>query len=231
MFTGFLKFVGKNELRKMALLVLVILGKILTLVVGWYYFKYLPTPYKLIFYLTAVALCSEGYGFYIANILREPNGWLFNSYILLEVWLSGIAAIKLMNLKTKNIFFILLGIQTLFWTISVLRGSIYVFANFALVLGLIMLTLMYLIVLFSNSVFNSNDILKQPVFWLSISTVLYCACDIPYFGLHSYLISNSPRLAHRLIYINTVLDVIRYPLVAISFILLGRQKQAVLKAA
>ena len=151
--------------------------------------------------------------------------------MIIEIWLLGVAAIKLMYLKAKRLFFLVLIVYTAFWAINIAMSSVYVFASMTFISGLAILTAMYLIVLFNNSVFKSNSMLQQPVFWLSISTILYCSCDIPYFGLHNYLIANSPAIAHKLININTVLDVIRYPLVAISFILLGRQKQVVLNAA
>lgn len=215
----------------MYLFLCILIGKLITLAIGMYYFKCLPNPYKWVFFLTAIALFCECVGYYLGVRLHKPNAWLFNIYLLFDIWMMGTAAIYLMNFKKNVYFFVALLGYTIVWVISVAINSINTFANFAMVFGLILLTIMYLLVLFNNSVFKKSNILTQPVFWLSLSTILYCSCDIPYFGLHNYLIIHAPRLSYKLIGINTVLDVIRYPLVAISFILLGRQRQIVLKAA
>jgi hypothetical protein len=144
----------------------------------------------------------------------------------------GSAAIYLINNRKIKVFFLTLLISnTIVWTINIIAISIYLYANISMVFNLTFLTIMFIVVLFENSLFQSKNILKQPVFWLSLSTILYCACDIPYMGLNNYLSEHSPILARQLYKINAVLDIIRYPLVAISFILLGRQKQVVVKTA
>ena len=215
----------------MGVFVCIFAGKVFNLATGGYYFRSLPLPYKLVLFLTAAALLFECYGYYLGVHLHKGNSWLFNIYILVDAWVLGVAAIYLMNVSKKYLFFAALIAHTIIWCVNVCMGSIYTFANFGLVSDFILLTAMYLTVLISNSVFKKSSILSQPVFWLS-ATIIFCsACAIPYFGLHHYLISNAPALASKLISINMFLDIIRYPLVAISFILLGRQKQAVLKVA
>ena len=152
--------------------------------------------------------------------------------MIIEVWLLGLAAIYLVRKDiVKKVFFILLIINTIVWACVVVNNSIYSFATISMVCGCCLVTLMYISVLFNNSLFNGGSIIKQPVFWLSLSTILYFGCDIPFMGLHNYLVEHMLRLATQLTNINTVLDIIRYPLVAISFILLGRRKQVVLKSA
>ena len=213
----------------MPFIVYFLAGKLFALIVGVYYFRYLSRPYKLVLYLIAIASFCESYGYYIGEHLKERNLWIFNCYILIEVWLMGIAAIYLINTnEIKKIFLGLLIISTVIWGINIATVSIYQFASISMVFGLAFLTIMFIIVLFSNMLFNDN-ILKQPVFWLSLSTILYCACDIPYMGLHNYLSEHMPSLSFQLAFINSLLDIIRYPLVAISFILLGRQKEVVIK--
>ena len=216
----------------MPLLFYFLAGKLFALIVGGYYFKCLTRPYRLVLYLIGIAAISESYGYYIMKHLHEHNIWLFNFYLVAEAWLMGMAAVQLLIVPwLKKVFLMLLVIGSIIWVLNVVRNSIYVFASLSMVYGLILLTVMYLAVLFTNSVFKNKNILVQPVFWLAISTILYCACDIPYMALHNYLITNAPVLSAKLISINDVLDIVRYPLVAISFILLGRQKQGVLNAA
>ena len=210
----------------------ILIGKLFALITGGYYFRFLSLPYKLVLFLIAIAASFECSGYYIAMHLHEPNSWLFNLYILIDVFFMGSAAILLIdNRKTRRLFMVFIFIDSIIWIMDIITNSIYEFANFAMVCNLIFSTIMFLIVLFSNSIFHSKKMLKQPVFWLSVSTILYSACDIPYMGLHNYLIIHAPVLSNELFTINTVLDIVRYPLVAISFILLGRQKQVALNAA
>jgi hypothetical protein len=46
-------------------------------------------------------------------------------------------------------------------------------------------------------------------------------------GMHNYLSEKMPRLGTKLAVINSALDIVRYPLTGISFILLGRRKNEV----
>ena len=194
--------------------------------------SYLPRPYKLVLYLIAVAFFCESYGYYIHHILQKQNAWLFNLYMLTEVLLMGGAAIYLVNKKNvRLLFLLLLGINTSIWGYAIFVNSIYSFANFSMVCGCILLASIYLSVFFANSLFKQANIIKQPIFWLCLSTILYFGCDIPYMGLHNYLTKHAPSIAWQLDYINIILDIIRYPLIAISFLLLGRQKNVVLNTA
>ena len=214
---------------EMRFLPYVLAGKLFALIVGGYYFRYLSRPYKLVLALIALAFFFESYGAYIISHLHHANVWLFNCYMLIDSWFMGSAAIYLVTeRKIKKVFIVLLAVYSVVWFVDIGVNSLYKYANMTMVFGLIILTVIYLIVLFSNSVFTSKSMLKQPVFWVSVSTILYCACDIPYMGLYNYLLLHSPSLSLKLFYINLVLDVIRYPLAAVSFILLGRQKQLVL---
>ena len=205
--------------------------KIFAIIIGAVYFKRLPTPYKLVFYLIIIASIFESYGYYISQYTHKTNAWVFNFYIIVEVWLLGIAAIYLSRGVTiRKVFFSLLVVNSAIWVIDICINSIFLFANLSMVCGSIILTFLYILILYYN-LFSVKGVLQQPIFWLSVSTILYFGCDTPYMGLHNYLATHSPNLATELDYINRILDIIRYPLVAISFILLGRQKKVALKAA
>ena len=207
-------------------------GKVFALIIGAFYSKYLPLPYRLVLVLIAVALLCESYGYYLSHFLHKSNAWVFNFYMLVEVWLLGISAVYfVISNKIKKSFFILLIANTIIWLVVIATNSIYVFANASMVSSCCVITIMYIVVLYTRCLFIDQSILKQPIFWVSISTIIYYACDIPYMGLHNYLVQHSPALGVQLANINMVLDRIRYPLVAISFILLGRRKQVGLTAA
>ena len=209
-----------------------LIGKLFTVVVGAYYYKYLTRPYRIVFYLTGIALLVELYGYYLNAILKVQNAWLFNLYMPVEVWMLGVAGLFLVSNKNlRKIFLLAMALNTGIWMFNIIITSINVFANIAMIAGCILLTVIYTIVMLNDSLFSNKDILKQPVFWLSASTILYFGCDIPYMGLHNFLSTAMPSSGSKLDYINSVLDVIRYPVSAISFILLGRQRHLEVKIA
>jgi len=207
-------------------------GKVFASIVGIYYFRYLPRPYRLVLLLIAIALFCESYGYYISIYRHAHNAWVFNIYMFFEALLLGVAAIYLTNNQfSKKSFLVLLILNSIIWIAVIVTNSIYAFATISMVCGCCVLTVIYIVVLYTNSLFSNEKAFKQPVFWLSIATILYFGCDIPYMGFQSYLIAHSPILVLKLENINRILDRIRYPLVAISFILLGRQKQVGFTAA
>jgi lysylphosphatidylglycerol synthetase-like protein (DUF2156 family) len=209
-----------------------LLGKAITLFFGIYYFNRLPLPYKLVLYLDAIAMFCEACGYYISQVKRLPNAWLFNLYMPTEVWLMSIAAILLVDSKRMKVLFgALLLLNSTYYIYSIANHSLSVFAGFSMVFGCIVLSFMYIVLLFSNSLFSSKDIMKQPIFWLCASTILYFGCDIPNMGLHNFISGRLHDYADQIQTINSVLDVIRYPILAISFILLGRQGKPELKTA
>ena len=209
-----------------------LLGKVFALIIGLCYFRFLGKSYKIILLLVAIASICESYGYYLTHFLLMSNAWLFNLYMIIEVWLMGAASIYLIDNRTlKKVFFFGILLNTIVWVFFICSSSIYVFANIPMICGCSLIMIIYTIVLFRSSLFSGQTTFMQPVFWVSISTILYFGGDIPYMGLHNYLVSNNPSLGIRLANINTVLDVIRYPLVAISFILLGRNSRAETKAA
>ena len=110
----------------MGLFICICLGKIFNLGMGGYYFRSLPLPYRLVFYLTALALLFECYGFYLGPHLHRDNSWLFNIYTLIDAWFMGIVAVYLVDNKRKYFFFVALAAETIIWILNVCAKSIYI---------------------------------------------------------------------------------------------------------
>ena len=184
---------------------LFLIGKAFTLVAGGYNIKKLSVPYKIMLILVAFATVIECYGLYISTVLHNQNAWLFNIYMIIEVWLMGLSAIYLIYNKYLKIFwFLLLSSTSTYWIIDIYSHSIFQFATSSLILNCIILTFMYIVVLFSNSLFSTKNIFSQPVFWLCFSTILFFGCDIPFMGLHNYLFDKNPKLGDQLVNINNI---------------------------
>jgi hypothetical protein len=198
--------------------------------VGAIYFRSLPQPYRLVFFLTVLAAITEVCGHYISHTLGKPNLWLFNFYIIVETWVLGLVAISFIRDKLlRQIFFALLVIFSGVWLFFVIKNSIYAFANIPLVLGAIMMVVMYVTALVTNMLFTDKQIYKQPLFWLCLSVMLYFGCVVPVVALFNYLVEKMPVLGRKLGMIIIVLTIVRYPLVAVSYLLLGREKAGALK--
>ncbi len=210
----------------MILLLYALIGKVLAIGVGIYTFGRLSIPFKLTLILTFVAFVAECVGYYVSHYLHSQNVWLFNLYMLIEVWLAGATAILLLNNKKIKVLFAgLMLVHFAFWIVSIQRNGLFTFASNAMIFGCFELVLFYIIVLFSNSLFSAGGLFNQPIFWICLATILYFGCDIPVMGLYNFLAEKMPQVGGKLANINTYLDIIRYPLYGVSFLLLGRAKQ------
>lgn len=203
-------------------LLIIILGKIVAILLGFYYYKFLSDAYRLILYQVIVALLCESFARYlvVSHPYRYNNLWVFNLYLLCEMWLDGMAGRLLIrnNIIKQAVFYTLLGL-TVLWGVNIYLVSMASFANWCFVATSIVFIIIYFIVLFDTALFNAKSILIQPAFWLCLSIILFYGCDLPYFGLRNYLIKHQMRSTELKLYvINSILNFIRYPLVAVSFI-------------
>ena len=102
---GFYNFVVLTD-KSMSSIFFFLPGKVFAFIVGAYYFKYLPQPYRLVLLLIAIASFCDSYGYYLSQYTHSYNAWLYNLYMIVEAWLFGISAICLMNSnKVRRIFF------------------------------------------------------------------------------------------------------------------------------
>jgi len=214
---------------------MVIGGIIITSIIGIFHYRRLPQAYKLILYQVLLALTCELLAKYliIKHSSRYNNLWIFNIYLLGEFWLNGLAGRILINNKTiKKVVLFLLVALTILWSINIYMEGMVSFANWCFIAASIIQIAIYFVVLFDAALFKSQSIFVQPTFWLSISVLLFFGCDLPYFGLRNYLIGHKLNgIEHKLHTINTILSLIRYPLIAISFVLCSYSdnKRGVLK--
>jgi hypothetical protein len=176
--------------------------------------------------VTVIALLAETSGYVISHVLHHKNLWLFNLYMLAELLLMGWAAILFVTAtRLKIIFGSLMFSYVIFWAIMIRLHSIFEFASNCMILGCILMVFFYIMVFFGSSLFSSGGLFNQPIFWTCFATILYFGCDIPVMGLYNFLAEKMPEIGGKLANINTYLDIIRYPLYGVSFLLLGRMKQ------
>lgn len=212
----------------MLYLLFVISVKIIALTFGVVNFRNLTIPYRVIFSQVLLALFCEVLGYYL-SFGAKHNIWLYNLYWLVgELWLMTVPGIILLRraVLRRFLFFITI-ITTLIWIVKIYQHGLSKFSPFILLSIYLTTLLIYFIVLFHIALSTEEKLVKLPAFWLCLSVIIYFGCNIPYYGLYNYLESKEPKLLNQLFDITLVLNFIRYPLVAVSFYLMGRQHKIV----
>lgn len=183
-------------------------------------------PYRLIFLLVIVAFFCEIYGYYLGIVLGTNNWWLFNCYNFVEILCMGGAGVGFARDKRlKALFAAGVVLCSAIGFIEFLKRPLTEPATVTMVCYSTLLTLIYLTILFANSLFSSKSVLMQPVFWICLSSIVYFSCSIPFLGLSSYLFKFYPSLASSLLMIITILNVIRYPMIGVAFYLQGQSQR------
>lgn len=209
-------------------LLFVIAGKIVALTTGLLFFRYLSLPYRLVMLQVFLGMMAEVAGRYIVVRYHAHNIWLFNYYWLVELWVVGLAGILLLsNIALRRAFVGLLLIPTALWIYCIYTGGNDMHPSPAITAIGTALVAIFITVLFHAS-FHTQKLATQPVFWLCLSVIIFFSGSIPFYSLFNYIYDTDPELLKKLFNITLVLNHIRYPIVAYSFYLLGRQQMATL---
>lgn len=198
---------------------------IITLCLGLFFLRNFTIPYKLVLFHVLLTSIIEIYGWYLGAIRGQHNVWLFNIFWLVgELWIMGTAGILLLKgKKIKQSLAILIFLATAFWGINIYQFGISAFTPSVLLSIYVVVLLIYFIVLFQSVLLSNEKIMRLPELWLCLSVILYFGCNIPYYGLFNYLNAQDPKLLSSLFNITLILNLVRYPMVAVSFFLLGKQ--------
>ncbi|WP_276132383.1 hypothetical protein [Polluticoccus soli] len=203
--------------------------KILALFIGLAFFRRMALPYRLALLQVFLGMMAEVGGWYIAAVYREHNLWLFNWYWLTELWVMGTTGILLLkNRVLQKGFLGLLLIPTALWVYFISINGIDMHPAPALTAIGTTLIVIFIAVLFHAS-FTRQALSSQPVFWLSLSVLIFFGGIVPYYSMFNYLYTTNPVLLEKLFIITEVLNHLRYPMVAIGLFLAGRQHLATVK--
>jgi hypothetical protein len=205
----------------------------LALSAGIYAFASMDRFMRVLFYqlLTWIAFYLFSYALTtyqnIAGI-EENDQWLFNLHMLLEVsWLT-VAAYYYSNSKTRK--YLALILYGLFLAVFITQINFYkfsCFANFGMAAAGMVITILYLFILYETFKLKSVPWYQSPEILASIGLIIYFACNVPYFSLFTYLNEHYLALSERLFhFITDVLANIRYLFLAIAFFIAGRKKHS-----
>ena len=95
-----------------------VIGKIFAIGVGIYWYRSLQKPYVVIFYQIIFAFLAETAGTILVEY-GKYNTWVFNVFILLELYLTSYAGLLLIPKKIHRYFYFSTGIVTVIWGIQV----------------------------------------------------------------------------------------------------------------
>lgn len=205
----------------------VILPKIIALLIGCYYFRYLSEPYRIILYLIVAGILFETAGYFIGHYY-QVNLWLFNIYMLVEVFMYCYAAKYFLPRSVSKVLPWLVAGDVAVWIYQIVKYSIFQFALVTLITGALIISVIYIIILTLNTMHSSKGLVKNPLFWLCISIVLYYVCDIPYMTIFAEKLNNymHKNVSMPMVDVNNILNTVSNLIVAFCFLLIGRQKGA-----
>ena len=198
--------------------------QIIAITVGLLYWKSLILSYRLIIGQVGMALLCQIGARYLAVELQQNNAWVFNIYLLVEVYLLTFSAFFILkNEHAKKIILMSLVVITAHWLYALGNNDFFSLFNWFFVFSAFFIVVIYTVVLFNKAVFQNQKILLHPLFILCIAHIIYFACIIPLFGILNNLFINDMVAAQKLYVINHVVNFLRYSLVALAFYLYGSQ--------
>lgn len=198
--------------------------ELLAIMAGLYCWRELSLPYRFLLVQVVLAIIFEVTGWAINKFLFVNNLWLFNIYVIIEVWLLGLAcSMFIATKKIKGLIRLLLALITIGWIAGIIVKGFFEFNNWVVVAMALFCVVFYMIALFSSSIFGHKKVLTQPFFLIAIAIIVYYSTIIPLIGLMNQLVKDNMHIANRLFKINATAAIVRYALIAVAFYLYGRQ--------
>jgi len=207
------------------------LSLFIALSIGIYAFPYMNRFTRILFYQLITWICfyllSYGLTIYQEETgVDKNNQWLMNIHLLVEaLWLNAAAYNYSHTKARKFLALILFGAFLTVFTTQVSVSGFSCFANFAMAAAGLVITILYLLILYDA--FRSKAVLwyTSPEIWACTGLVIYFACNVPYFSIFTYLNENYLNLSKSLFFIITdVLANIRYLFLAIAFFIVARTR-------
>lgn len=165
------------------------------------------------------------------SYLKIPNVSIFNTYMMLEFLLLGIAPLFLTTdrrIKIAIIGLLVFGLS--FHTYNLVASGLGFFANRSMVLYGFIIAVLYFYTLI-KTIQDNTDKRIRPLAMICIAHIIYFIGCIPFFGLFHVVQANYPGVFEGLFQINFVLSILRYLLIALSFYLWSDKKFKLSKAS
>ncbi len=194
--------------------------------VGMYHWRKLPVFLRLIFVEVTFSILFDTTGWLLHYFDIENNAGLYNIYWFFNLWFTGMAAWQVLNMPGfKKMALVMLYITTIAGFYFVWAKQFTGLASYFFLSACVVLTFLYLLVLVQFLSVNTQKLFREPVFLLSVTLIIYYACNIPFWAYLNYLNQHQDSLARKLFGIIThPLNVLLYSSIAICFALAGRRQ-------
>lgn len=204
-----------------------LLIKLLAVLYGIYNWNRLNTFLKLVAIHSVTTFTTELTGMIMLMLHYTQNAIVFNISLPIELLVlcaSCLTLFRSLEVKTAAVGLILCSY--VYWSFLVLTSGINNYFNWYRVVSSIIIVLVFTTALLKSSVFNNDNVFKQPVFLVSSGKIIYYAVTIPLFGLYTYMVENSIGAIRQLFYISHVTDFIQYSAVIVAiYLYIGKHQK------
>lgn len=176
-------------------------------------FKQLNVGYKLIGLHAVIAFFIEAEAQFL-RLHHLPNQWLYNWFIPIDCLLLLLASYYLNNKMNKQYLALGFLLFILVWLTNLLLRQ--PFAVSALIVDGMLLTIVYMLVLYQNTMSHKGPLVFMPSLWLCIGIIIFYGCSIPFFTAFSLLKLQPGNL---ILNVFMLLIAIRYLLTALSLLM------------
>lgn len=192
----------------------------IAILIGILVYKRLPVFYRILFFQVLSFIAIDIY----ATTIKNNNAWLYNIEMIIEISLIFLAAYSYFNkVLSKRILIILFSLFLCILFINFYFYPSNMLSNYAYITGGILITGIYLTILFSHFYIRKDDYLTAPLVISGLGIVLYFAGTIPYLSMMYSLQKKDAHFNQSLFQtIVVALAFIRYLFLAIAFFLLGK---------
>lgn len=189
-------------------------------VTGLLLLRRLPVPFRLLVVQAFLSSSMDVFGVVAINVFGYHNNqFFFNLYMPLEFLLMLFAVRANLGKHFRLFATISILIFAVSWILALSINGIHQFANQALIVYGILLTIAYFLVLLRN-VQEDRSLYTTGIYFISVSVILYYCCTIPHFGLIHYLEHSESRMAGN--YLNSALNCLRYLFTTVGLVFLSR---------
>ncbi len=188
---------------------------ILAILIGLLAYRKLPAFYRVLFFQALAYLIIDSYAVTYPN-----NGQAYNIEMIFEFSLLFLASA--LYFKTKNSRILISGLFLIFLLLFVfdVYSSPKQFANRAYIAGGVLITGIYLAILFFHFLGKKDNYHTSALVLTCLGIVIYFACAAPYLSMISYFQKQSPQSNKELFNLIVVtLGRVRYLLIALAFLM------------
>lgn len=200
-----------------------VITKMSLIFIGVVYWNKISLAYRLVIFHGFISLLVEVLG-YVFISFKMQNVWMYNIYVLLDYSIMGYVALLLLDKSRFDspFYYVWILVPLLFFW-DLYEHSIYSLCVNFMTIFYLLIAVVFFYIMAVNSVFKSTAILKSPIFWLSISIILYHGCTLPIWIIYKYAVEVKPSIASVIIFINKIVNILRYPIAAYAVYLAAIQ--------